>query len=143
METLILRLLLVEDDGSTAQVIKIGMRHLGIPYHLDAAFSAEEAFALWQERPYDILLTDYHLRGSNGVALAAEVHHVNPTVPIIMFTAYDSQVVRREAMEAGVSIYITKPFFVDRFVDTVRTLLDITLRQHTFGGPISPLPTAK
>ena len=66
-----LRILLVEDDGSIARIIMIAMRDIGVPYAIDQAFSAEEGLELWDQQPYDIVLTDYNLRGMNGIAMIA------------------------------------------------------------------------
>ena len=67
------RILLVEDDNYIARIIGLGMQMLGFPYTLDQATSAEEGLDLWDIQPYDIVLTDYNLRGKNGVKLIDEL----------------------------------------------------------------------
>ena len=69
METQPLRILLVEDDGSIARVIAIAMQGLGQPYQLDQAYTAEEGLELWDQGSYDLVLSDYNLRGMNGIAM--------------------------------------------------------------------------
>ena len=117
------RILLIEDDGSTADIIQVAMRNLGFPYELDVAYSAEEGLQLWRYQPYNLLLTDYNLRGMTGLAVIQQLQSEGMNVPIVFFTAYDGADVRRAAKQLGVSAYITKPFFVDQFVKTVRGLL--------------------
>jgi CheY-like chemotaxis protein len=118
-----LRILLVEDDGGIAQVIKIGLQDLGMPYHLDHALTAEEGFDLWQRQSYDLVLTDYNLRGKNGLDLITQIKADNAVVPTVLVTAYDTPKLRREARLIGIAEFVAKPFFVDQFTQLVRTLL--------------------
>lgn len=117
------RILLVEDDSGISRVIAISMHDLSIPYQLDQALSAEEGLELWKQEPYDLLLTDYNLRGMSGLALIAELRQSGSTAPMVLFTAYDTPQTRREARALGVSKFIPKPFLLDEFVAIVRGLL--------------------
>jgi two-component system, OmpR family, response regulator len=128
------RILLVEDDHYIAKIIGLGMQTLGMPYHLDQAISAEEGLDLWDERPYDIVLTDYNLRGKNGVKLIEELKRRGATTPMVLFTAYDSAATRREATAVGVDAFLSKPFLIDEFVSTTRRLLAPTEREQAVGA---------
>ncbi|MBC8163280.1 MAG: response regulator [Roseiflexaceae bacterium] len=124
-----LRILMVEDDGGIAQVIKIAMRDLDFPYLLDHAYTAEEALELWQQTGYDLVLTDYNLRGTNGLDLISRLKEQGARVPIVLVTAYDTPALRRQAEQAGIAKFVAKPFFVDQFIDLVRDLLPIQSSQ--------------
>ena len=123
-----LRILLVEDDGSIARVIAIAMQDLGVPYQLDQAFSAEEGLELGGRQPYDLVLSDYNLRGMNGIAMIEALKAELPDLPTILFTAYDDSQVRRAAKRAGVSRFVAKPFMIDEIIDLVRVLLPLQVR---------------
>lgn len=118
-----LRILLVEDDGGIAHVIRIGLRDLGFPYELDHAFTAEEGFDLWQQREYDLILSDYNLRGKNGLDMIEQIKQSDLTVSTVLVTAYDTPAIRRQASKVGVDRFVAKPFFVDEFTELVRSLL--------------------
>ncbi|MEN9935842.1 MAG: hypothetical protein RLZZ387_2421 [Chloroflexota bacterium] len=118
-----IRILLVEDDSAIANVIAIAMQNLGLPYRLDQALSAEEGLELWAEQPYDLLLTDYNLRGINGLSLITSVKQRNAELPTVLFTAYDTPQLRREARSAQVTEFVAKPFLIDDFVGIARRLL--------------------
>jgi two-component system, OmpR family, response regulator len=117
------RILLVEDDNDISRIIQLAMKTLGLPYELDIAMSAEEGLALWNKQPYDLVLTDYNLRGMTGLDLITQVRRDGYTIPTILFTAYDSPSIQRSARESGATAYIAKPFFMDDLVEKVRTLL--------------------
>lgn len=119
------RILLVEDDGSISQIIKLAMIDLKLPHHLDIAMSAEEGLDLWLTQPYDILLTDYNLRGRTGLELITTLHDRGMTAPTVLFTAYDTPQLRAAANAAQVTAFLAKPFFIDEFIDLTRSLLPI------------------
>jgi two-component system, OmpR family, response regulator len=119
-----LRILLVEDDGSIARIIVIAMRDIGVPYTLDQAFSAEEGLELWDQQAYDVLLTDYNLRGMNGIAMIAALRARGAAdLPTVLFTAYDDAQVQKNARAVGVTRFVTKPFVIEEFVRLTRELL--------------------
>lgn len=118
-----LRILLVEDDGGIAHVIKIGLTTLGFPYTLDHAVTAEEAYERWSQASYDLVLSDYNLRGRNGLDLIEQIKQSGSNVPTVLVTAYDTATIRRAATNVGVTHFVTKPFFVDEFITLVRSLL--------------------
>ena len=125
MTTPTFRILMVEDDSTIAHLIAIAMQMLDVPYRLDQAFSAEEGLDLWRAQPYDLLLTDYNLRGMNGLALIETLKQQGASVPMVLFTAYDTPRLRKEAEQVGVSAFIPKPFFLDEFVSTARAFLPL------------------
>jgi CheY-like chemotaxis protein len=125
-----LRILLVEDDGSIARIIMIAMRDLGVPYTIDQAFSAEEGLELWDQQPYAIVLTDYNLRGMNGIALIGALKARGAVdLPTVLFTAYDDARVQREARAVGVSRFVSKPFVIEEFIKITRDLLPVNVSE--------------
>ena len=117
------RILLVEDDGNISYILKAAMRGLGMAHEVDIAYSTDEALDLWRAQPYDLVMTDYNLRGRNGLELISSLKAEGATAPMVLFTAYDTAEVWRNAKRAGVSKFIAKPFFMDEFVEVARGLL--------------------
>ena len=129
-----LRILLVEDDGSIARIIMIAMRDIGVPYALDQAFSAEEGLELWDRQPYNIVLTDYNLRGMTGIAMIAALKARGAVdLPTVLFTAYDDARVQKEARAVGVTRFVSKPFMIEEFVRITRELLPVNASE--MGSP--------
>jgi two-component system, OmpR family, response regulator len=118
-----LRILLVEDDNHIGRIIELALPELGIPYEFVTVLSAEEGLELWEQQPFDLLLTDYNLRGMTGLKLVEILRQRGVASPIVLVTAYDSAEVRKEARTHKIDAYMTKPFFMDELVETVRSLL--------------------
>lgn len=123
------RILLVEDDGSISQIIKIAINALYKSFDLDIAISAEEGLQLWHREPYDLLLTDYNLRGRNGLELITTLKADGATAPMVLFTAYDTPQLRNAARAANVTAFVAKPFFIDEFAELAHSLLPIEASQ--------------
>lgn len=118
-----LRILLVEDDNHIGRIIELALPELGLPYEFVTVLSAEEGIELWEQQPFDLLLSDYNLRGMTGLQLIEALRGRGVSAPMVLVTAYDSAELRRNARNLKVDAYLTKPFFMDELVDTVRRLL--------------------
>lgn len=129
-----LRILLVEDDNHIGRIIELALPELGIPYEFVTVLSAEEGLELWGQQPFDLLLTDYNLRGMTGLKLVEMLREQGVTTPIVLVTAYDSAEVRRQARALNVDGYLTKPFFMDELVDLVRRLLPHSTAREVNGA---------
>lgn len=117
-----IRILLVEDDNHIGRIVELALPELGIPYEFVTVLSAEEGLELWEQQPFDLVVTDYNLRGMTGIRLIELLKDRGATAPMVMVTAYDTDDLRREARALGVSAYLPKPFFMDELVETVRDL---------------------
>ncbi len=124
----ILRILLVEDENQIGRIIELGMTGLGVPYEFISVLSAEEGLEQWQAQPFDLLMTDYNLRGMDGLRLINILKQQGEQAPMVLITAYDSPQLARAAREAGVAAYIPKPFFIDQMIEQIRELLPMSER---------------
>ncbi len=101
------RLLLVEDDEAlrTALVRMLGSRFDVTPL-ADGGTAAERVRA---DR-FDVVLSDIHLVGMNGIDLLRLVRSADLDVPVILMTGLPNIDTAIEAMELGALTYIKKPF---------------------------------
>ncbi len=101
--------LIVDDEPVVLEVLK---RFLGREKDLElvSAESAEEALALLSKRRFDLLMTDKNLPGMSGIALVGEARGKRPALEAIIMTGYASAESVIDALAAGASDYLTKPF---------------------------------
>jgi two-component system, chemotaxis family, chemotaxis protein CheY len=101
---------LVADDSSTMRKIIIrSLQAVGVTSSVEAA-DGVEAVAKFQETHCDLVLTDWNMPNKNGLETTREIRALNPTVPIIMVTTEAEKTRVLEAIQAGVSDYLVKPF---------------------------------
>ena len=81
-------------------------------YQIDLADDGDAAWALMQEKDYDLLILDRIMPNLDGLSLLkrAKADARWATVPVIMQTAAASQQQVREGIEAGAYYYLTKPY---------------------------------
>jgi two-component system response regulator VanR len=114
-------ILYVEDEVALASVIGLRLRTEG--HLVDVATTAEQALAMCEEKPYDILLIDVHLgAGMNGLELGAEVRRRGRAGSVLMLTASGDLDTKLSAFEMGAEDYLTKPFEFPELLARIRVL---------------------
>lgn len=81
-----------------------------------------EALASLQARPYDLLITDYHMPRLNGLALLRCLQAGSHCPPSIVITGQSSPDVIQEARQAGVTLVIAKPFAIAHLLSLVESI---------------------
>lgn len=87
------------------------------------AESGEEAVTLARAHAPDVVLMDLSLPRMSGIEAAAEIRALEPDAKLVIVTAYDAPVYRREAAAAGACAYVLK----DRLGDELLSVLDALL----------------
>jgi DNA-binding NtrC family response regulator len=113
--------LVVDDDGAIGAVL-VGLLEQGGIRALHVA-SAEAAQAAFARAPFEVVLTDLRMPGKDGIALLHELRAAHGEVPVIVITAHGSVERAVEAMKAGASDFLTKPFDRDQVLYTVKKAL--------------------
>lgn len=107
----------VDDDRSIRFVLRKALERAGIP---SRAFErAEDVFeALREERP-DVLVSDIRMPGMDGTSLLEEVKRRQPTLPVIIMTAYSDVESAVASFKGGAFEYLAKPFDVVKAVEVI------------------------
>ena len=101
------RILIVDDDPEMCELLAARLGKKGFETAWRAG--AEAAFELVVHEDFDVVLTDLHLRGMNGIELCERVVANRPDVPVIVLTAFGSLDTAVAAIRAGAYDFITKP----------------------------------
>ena len=117
------RVLIIDDDESLRKVMGYMLEEAG--YHVDRAASADEGLRLIAERRPDLVLSDIKMPKKDGIQLLAEIKRVDPTIPVVILTAFASVETAVEAMKRGASDYLTKPIARDDLTLTVAKTLKL------------------
>ncbi|MGD1995109.1 MAG: response regulator [Anaerolineae bacterium] len=117
------QILIVDDEPVLARGLVEALTRSNGEYQVYVAHSGEEALELLHRSPQDLLVTDLHMPGIDGLELIRWVRAFYPHMTTILITATADDVVERQARSCGVSGFIAKPFELQRFLETVRDLL--------------------
>lgn len=102
--------LLVEDDPSVRGLIETHLRKRG--FDVRCVGSGEEVLGEIRSRAldYDLALVDMHLPGMSGVALTRLLLAARPLTAVLIITGDDDARLARQALSAGATGYLMKPF---------------------------------
>lgn len=115
-----MRILLVEDDRPLAESLKYQLEKEGLT--VDLCFNGEDGLYYAQTVPYDLLLLDRMLPGSDGMALLQELRQKGSGVPVILLTALGDLTDKIQGLDAGADDYIVKPFATEEILARIRSV---------------------
>lgn len=102
------RILVVEDDGSTNDYLAQGLRQLG--HTVESVVDGREGLLHASTREYDLLLVDRMLPGLDGLALVRTLRAAGIKTPALFLTALGGIDDRVAGLDAGGDDYLVKPF---------------------------------
>ena len=106
------RILVVDDEASIRDLLS---KTLALAdYDVDLAPDGRTAIDRLRIAPYDLLITDLKMPGIDGLTVIREGRRLRPDIPVVIITGYSSEASAIEAVNLGVSGYLTKPFRVPR-----------------------------
>lgn len=101
--------LVADDSGTMRKIIIRSLNSVGITSIVEAA-DGSQAVALFSPGKFDLVLTDWNMPGKSGLEVIKEIRAQDGKVPIIMITTEAEKARVIQAIQAGVSDYLVKPF---------------------------------
>jgi DNA-binding NtrC family response regulator len=116
-------ILIVEDEPRMRRLLEISLGEDGHSVH--SAGDAESGLMHLRKESVALVLTDLKLPGMNGLEFLQEGKRLNPALPFIVMTAYGSVETAVDAMKAGASDYVLKPFTMAEMKLVINKELDV------------------
>ncbi|MDD4504804.1 MAG: response regulator [Sulfurospirillaceae bacterium] len=82
-----------------------------------------DALACFGHEPFDLIFTDINMPKMDGLCMIGEIRKLNPTIPIVIFSAYDNTEYFLKTIQQGVSGYILKPFSFKDILETLEKIM--------------------
>jgi len=102
------RLLIAEDEERMRRLLSMLLNN--DDHVMDLAADGKEAFEKYEQHRPDVIITDLRMPRESGMDLIRNVRAADPDTPIIVITAFGSIESAVDAMQAGATDYVTKPF---------------------------------
>jgi DNA-binding NtrC family response regulator len=118
------RMILVVDDEKTIRW-SLGEALTESGFEVAEAESAEKGFELFRDKSPDLVLLDLRLPGEDGISFLKRVKTMDPTVPVIMMTAYGEVPAAVEAMKSGAYDFVQKPFALEKMKISIENALEV------------------
>jgi CheY-like chemotaxis protein len=123
MEDRMKRILIVDDDSDIRLILRSALESYG--YHCDEASNGLEALEKIEAEGYALILLDYSMPVMNGLEIIRRLGQASGSSrpQIVMMTAHSGHDFRVQALDAGATAVLSKPFDLDHLLLTVgRTL---------------------
>ena len=124
-----LRILVVEDDPDTQELLKTVLQQHGA--EVIAVESSASAMAELRRAKSDVIISDIAMVGENGYELMRKIRSLTPAdgghIPAIALTAYAGVADRRRALLAGFQTHLAKPVEPN---DLLAVILSLTFQQE-------------
>ena len=112
------RLLVVDDEESLRITTAAILEREG--YRVNTAASGEEAISLLESTEYDLVLTDLHMEGGDGLSVLSEIRRRAPLTISVVLTGFASVESAIAALQEGAYDYLVKPCDIDIMRHTIR-----------------------
>ena len=91
-------------------------------YEITQADNGLEAWVLWKNNEFDLLITDINMPKMNGIELLKRVKEVNKSFPVIIITGVSVETAKLNATENGADAFLVKPFKMKQMLDKINEL---------------------
>ncbi len=118
------KILVVEDDPDQLEAIRGNLKDAG--FAIGTAVNGVDALIKTRSVSPDLIVLDLMLPELNGLDICKTLRE-NPataSIPVIMLTGMDSYFTRAAGFEAGINVYLTKPYQPEELVAKVEELLE-------------------
>ena len=120
------KVLLVDDEVRILLLLRSLLEANG--YAIETAKDGNAALEIVRKGGIDIVITDFRMEPMDGLTLFKKIHDLQPSIPVILLTAYASVENAIEIMKGGAFDYITKPFKVDDMLACLKRAEEKILR---------------
>jgi signal transduction histidine kinase len=122
-------LLIVDDEEGPRQSLRVIFKD---EYEVLMACDGASAVALAQQHPIDVAVLDIRMSGMSGIELLERLKYVDPTIEVVMMTAFETTDTIRQALRLRACDYLNKPFDVA----TMRAAVGRAMQRRTLESEI-------
>ncbi|HSO37614.1 MAG TPA: sigma-54 dependent transcriptional regulator [Labilithrix sp.] len=127
------RVLIVDDESTMCEYLEAELCTRDM--QVVTRTNADEAFALLGAQEFDVVVTDLHMRGMNGLELCTRIVENRPDIPVIVITAFGALETAIATIRAGAFDFVTKPFNIEELL----LAIERALRHHALQDEVKRL----
>ena len=123
------RVLIADDQADVLEALRLLLKAEG--FQLETASSPAGVLAALEAREFDVALIDLNYTrdttsGEEGLNLLSRTQSLDPTLPVVVMTAWGSVEIAVEAMRRGARDFIQKPWDNARLLAIIRTQIELS-----------------
>ena len=116
------RILVIDDENNIRMMIRLALQQEG--HTVETAADGEEGLDKFGDgKAWDLILLDQRMPGLSGLTVLQQMRFYDPGARVIMITAFGTVDLAVEAMKAGATDFLRKPFTVEILRGAVQAAL--------------------
>ena len=121
METQRLRIMVIDDEKVVGDMLRIHLTKQG--YTVETFLDAASALRRLSEERFALIVTDFKMKGMDGMELLKTVKSLYPDIQVIMITAFAHLDTAIEAFRGQVHDFFPKPFKIKDLLESIQRAL--------------------
>lgn len=113
-------ILIADDEINVTKLLEKVLVKEG--YNTYIASCGSEALSIIDKYHIDIVITDIKMPGMSGIELLSEIKLIDPSIEVILITAFATMNTAIEALKMGARDYITKPFNLKDVIESIKRI---------------------
>ncbi|HEY6010272.1 MAG TPA: response regulator [Nitrospirota bacterium] len=115
------RIMVIDDEKIVGDMAKLSLEQDG--YHVETFLNAEPALARLKQETFHVVVTDYKMKGIDGMEVLRTVKKQYPGTTVIMITAFANLDAAIEALRGDVHDFFPKPVKIKELKESIRRAL--------------------
>jgi DNA-binding NtrC family response regulator len=116
------RIMVIDDEKIVGDMAKLSLEQEG--YQVETFLNAEPALKRLQEEKFDVVVTDYKMKGIDGMEVLRNVKDLYPATQVIMITAFANLDAAIEALRRDVHDFFPKPVKIKELKASIKRALE-------------------
>jgi len=116
------KIMVIDDEKIVGDMAKLSLEQEG--YIVETFLNAEPALKRLQEERFDVVVTDYKMKGIDGMEVLKTVKNLYPATQVIMITAFANLDAAIEALRRDVHDFFPKPVKIKELKASIKRALE-------------------
>jgi DNA-binding NtrC family response regulator len=116
------KIMVIDDEKIVGDMAKLSLEQEG--YVVETFLNAEPALKRLQEEKFDVVVTDYKMKGIDGMEVLKTVKALYPATQVIMITAFANLDAAIEALRRDVHDFFPKPVKIKELKASIKRALE-------------------
>jgi DNA-binding NtrC family response regulator len=115
------KIMIIDDEKIVGDMAKLSLEQDG--YEVETFLNAAPAMERLKQQPFDVVVTDYKMKGIDGMEVLNTVKRLYPQIKVIMITAFANLDTAIEALRGDVHDFFPKPVKIRDLKASIRKAL--------------------
>lgn len=113
-------ILVLDDEPIVSKRLQPALEKKG--YVVETFFESIKALNRFEEKHFDIVITDLKMKGLDGMQFLTEVKKQSPKTEVIVITGFATMEIAKESFKKGVFDFLAKPFKIREIQDVIQKI---------------------